>query len=259
MKLLFWNIRAGGGRRIEGILSQIQHWNPDVIALAEFRGTSHSQQLSVWLADSGWPFQVHTTDPAKPATNALCLAAGVPVTPISHPTAPSEPNRWLFVSLPIVQSPHRFAVGVMHVPNYVTGRKYPYHNAVLRTIDTWSYGPGLLIGDTNTGKQGLDEEVPCFNQREHQWMEAIEDRGWCDAFRHLHGEKRVYTWYSPNGKNGFRLDEAFVNPELTPFLIAARYVWGQNHDDPDRRDGLSDHAALLIELEILITDSSTRN
>lgn len=260
MRLLFWNIRAGGGQRIEGIMEQIQAWSPEIVALAEFRGTAPSQLLAAQLKQLGWTHQIDTTLTDNRAANALLLASHFPLTPIDHPTAPSEPARWLLATVqlscgapqttPVHGQLSAVTLGIMHIPNYVTGRKYPYHEAVLATIDSWKYGPGLLVGDTNTGKRLLDEEVPCFNRREHAWMEAIEGRGWCDGFRHFHGETRVYTWYSPNGQNGFRLDEAFANPALIPHMKAARYEWGHNPSVPERRDGLSDHAALIVDFEI---------
>jgi exonuclease III len=57
----------------------------------------------------------------------------------------------------------------------------------------------------------------------------------------------VYTWYSPNGHNGFRIDQAFVNAALLAHLKDAAYLWGGARRR-GRRDVLSDHAALLVDL-----------
>ena len=108
----------------------------------------------------------------------------------------------------------------------------------------------MLIGDTNTGRIGLDEEVSVFSQREENWMLGLEAAGWHDAFRHMHGELPAYTWYSPNGNNGFRLDEAFVHSSLVGHLQDARYEWGKHGGDPSRRDALSDHAALIVDFRM---------
>jgi exonuclease III len=101
----------------------------------------------------------------------------------------------------------------------------------------------MLIGDTNSGWPNLDEQVPCFGPREAAFFRSIEVLGWADAFRHLRGRARVYSWYSPNGRNGFRLDQAFLNPGLLPRLRRASYAWGGG-----RSAGLSDHAALVVDL-----------
>ncbi len=58
-----------------------------------------------------------------------------------------------------------------------------------------------------------------------------------------HQRARAYSWYSPNGGNGFRLDQAFLSPGLLPRLEQASYIWGGG-----RNAGLSDHAALLVDL-----------
>jgi exonuclease III len=148
-----------------------------------------------------------------------------------------------------VGSPQPFAIGAMHVPNRASGHKDPFHAAVLNLARSWRRGPALLVGDTNSGRIGLDEEVPCFNKREDGWLAALEQAAWRDGFRHFHGDERVYTWYSPNGRNGFRLDQAFINRRLLPRLVDTRYEWALCADGRDRRDTVSDHAALIVDLQ----------
>ena len=43
----------------------------------------------------------------------------------------------------------------------------------------------MLVGDTNSGRRGLDEEVPAFSLREEGWIDGLAGCGWTDAFRHL--------------------------------------------------------------------------
>ena len=134
------------------------------------------------------------------------------------------------------------------MPNRSTGRKYPFLDAVLSLADRWRGGPALFVGDTNSGRIGLDEEVPAFNKREDAWVAALEAAGWRDAYRHIHSDTRAYTWYSPSGRNGFRLDQAFVNRHLMPRLLDARYRWAKDARGA-RRDAVSDHAALIVDIE----------
>jgi exonuclease III len=136
----------------------------------------------------------------------------------------------------------------MHVPNRVTGRKFPFLDAVLGLALTWRRGPALLVGDTNSGLIDLDEEVPAFIVEEDGWIRGLEAAGWVDAFRHLRGEERGYTWYSPNGGNGFRIDQAFVNRHLLPGLRDVRHAWGRTRARRGRA-AVSDHAALLLDLD----------
>jgi exonuclease III len=247
MRVIFWNIRAGGGRRAGDICRQLQQWQPDIVALSEFRGTPASTRLAAFLADDGLCHQLTTTHPARPALNALLLASRFPLRQFWLQTAPQETTRWLLAHIDATPS---FSIGVMHIPNYVSGRKYPFYEAVLAMIDRWFLGPGLLIGDTNSGLPGLDEETKVFGRREAGWFQALDAQGWVDIYRHLKGQERVYTWYSPNGGNGFRLDQAFINQPLLPAVADVRYEWGQSSVDLTRRDALSDHAALIVDLDL---------
>jgi exonuclease III len=245
MRIVFWNIRAGGGVRVPRIADRLRAWNPDLVALCEFRATPPSGELSRLLATYGLVHQEETADPARPAANCLLMAARWPLRRIRLAAEPAEPGRWLLASL---AAPHPFTLGVMHVPNRVTGRKYVFHEAVLTLLRRWRRGPALLLGDTNSGRPEIDEETPVFGPREAAWLEALEGLGWADGFRLVHGPTRAYTWYSPNGRNGFRIDQAFINRDLQPRLDRVAYDWGRGTRRPGRGPGLSDHAALLLEL-----------
>ena len=246
VRLVAWNIRAGGGRRIELIADQLRRWRPDVVALSEFRGTPASAWLAEELAARGLPHQRTTAESAS-EVNSLLIASRWPIRTRPNSDAPTEPNRWLLAG---IEAPTPFAIGAMHIPNRVTGRKGDYLASVLDLTRRWRGGPALIVGDTNSGRIDLDEEVSTFDLREDRWMRSLDAGGWADAFRALHGERRAYTWYSPNGRNGFRLDEAFINRALQPRLRAARYVWGKPRGErTPRREVLSDHAALIVDFD----------
>jgi exonuclease III len=245
LRIVSWNIRAGGGRRVELIAKHLTTWRADVVALSEFRGTRPSGLLKDTLAAAGLCYQASTTDLRAPAANSLLVGSRWRMRMIRARSQPREPGRWCLAAIGCERP---FTLGAMHVPNRVSGRKYPYLDAVLQLTRCWRRGPGLLIGDTNSGRIGIDEEVPAFNKREDRWVTALDRHGWHDSFRHLHGDARAYTWYSPNGRNGFRIDQAFVNRKLLPRLVDSRYEWARL-DAGDRDDAVSDHAALIVDLE----------
>jgi exodeoxyribonuclease-3 len=246
VRLVSWNIRAGGGRRVEDIYRQIVTWQPDVLILCEFRSTAPSR----WLAEALFKYgYVHQREPQRksgPASNGVFIASHYPLRVCNHRHAPTEPNRWLLVNL---QAPARLTIGAMHVPNQFTGRKPAFHEAVLRIAQSWANKPAILMGDTNSGRIGIDEENPVFNKRTDRWFDDLASAGWQDAFRHLHGSSREYTWYSPNHDNGFRLDQAFVNQHTCQGLVSFRHEWGANKTS-GRRDALSDHAAIILDLDL---------
>ncbi|MCH9671443.1 MAG: endonuclease/exonuclease/phosphatase family protein [Gammaproteobacteria bacterium] len=243
MRVVAWNIRAGGGRRIKQIAAQLVNWAPDVIVLSEFRGTPASQWLAAELYDAGFTAQCSSTNPSAQSVNALLVAARCPTRVRRLRNRPDDRERWMCVTAALRgRTPVTF--GAMHVPNYVSGRKLPFHDAVLTVAQKWRFGPGLLLGDTNTGMPDIDEERPVFSRREAAWIEGLSARGWEDVFRHLHPTKRDFTWYSPNGNNGFRLDQAFANQAMLRQVKAVRHEWSGG----TRTAGISDHAALIVDL-----------
>lgn len=230
------------------IAEQLAAWAPDVVSLCEYRATPHSLGLAVALAAQGLVYQEMAIDLRVPRRNGLLVASRWPLRRVRSRAAPSEPYRWLLVS---IDAPSPFMLGAMHIPLTTSGHKEAYYRAVEALVRRWRSGPGLLIGDTNSGRPGIDEQSPVFGPRTAAWFDCLERHGWADAFRQLHGDARAYTWYSPNRGNGFRLDQAFVNRRLLPRLRGASYEWGQPVAAiaPLRREALSDHAALLLDFE----------
>jgi exonuclease III len=243
MRILAWNIRAGGGVRAALIARQIARWTPDVVALSEFRHSSPSRALAATLS-AALPHQLTTADAATPHANALLIAARWPLRRLRLRAGSVVPRRWLAAA---IDGPRPLVLGALHVPNRSEGSKYEFLDAILTCARRWRLGPALFVGDTNSGRRGLDEQVPAFNAIEESWVDGLGGCGWIDAFRHLCPDARVYTWYSPNGRHGFRIDQAFVNAPLLARLKDAQYVWGgaARHG---RRARLSDHAALLVDL-----------
>jgi exonuclease III len=247
MKLIGWNIRAGGGKRVPAMLDQFAQWQPDLVALSEFRGTDPSLELAHGLRAHGLVHQRLTTVADNPAMNALCLASKWPLRSVRTPATVEDPQRWLHVS---VAAPEPFSVILVHVPNRVTGRKFSFLNQITKTVTQWHRPgrsrsrPALVIGDTNSGQIDIDEENPAFIDAEDQWLRTMGNLGWLDAYRHRHGKRRAYSWYSPNGNNGFRLDQAFVNSALIGRLSHVSYQWAGA--TPKRRSVLSDHASLHL-------------
>jgi exonuclease III len=245
VRIVGWNIRAGGGVRGMALAAQMRRFRADVVALSEFRATPPSVALAQALSRLGLRHQLTTADAAAPNANCLLLASRWPLERMRMPRGPGEPGRWLLAR---VGAPRPFCIGAMHVPNRVSGRKWPFLDAVLRLAERWRSGPAVLLGDTNSGRPGIDEESSAFNAREGAWIEGLERAGWRDAFRHRRGAARAYTWYSPNAGNGFRIDQAFVNRELLPALTGMRYDWGRAGGIGGRAAGLSDHAAMVLDL-----------
>ena len=240
LRILFWNIRHGGGQRASRIVDQILEWNPDIVALAEFRGTAPSTSIAKQLHHVGLLHQFTTVDTGNPTWNALLLASRYKLTSVKVKGAPEPDLYWLLAH---VQTQIPFHIGVVHAPWSIFLGRLEYYDALLNVAETWEFGPGVVIGDTNTGITGHDEETEDSEQYKDRFMYPFEALGWRDMFRAFHPDVNAPTWYSPSNK-GRRLDQAFVNDELRAHVRSCDYDWGSVGE----RGKVSDHAAILLDI-----------
>ena len=98
----------------------------------------------------------------------------------------------------------------------------------------------MIIGDLNLGRHHLDERGATF--RSTAMLGKLATLGYIDAWRHTHPDGREYSWYSHEG-SGFRIDHALVSAPI------ARAVTGAWYSHAERDDGISDHSALLVDLD----------
>ncbi len=237
MKLLHWNIRQGGGKRQDDIAQAICGHCPEICILVEYRPDSGTQ-LARRLRDNGLVHQARSVPDGK--ENAILLSARTPVRVTDdHASCPAVARKWLEVELPDLG----LFLGALHMPNTSEDkngrRKREFWNAVLTMADLRRNEPYMLVGDFNTGKNGIDVEGTPLDCQD--CMDAMEELGYVEAWRHLFPTQREYTWYSQTG-NGYRIDLAYLSPALRSQLLSARYSHGE------RVAGYSDHSPLIVEL-----------
>jgi exodeoxyribonuclease-3 len=73
------------------------------------------------------------------------------------------------------------------------------------------------------------------------YIDAIEQIGFRDLWRHRYPDRREYSWFSTRN-NGFRIDHAFLSRSWPLAPSTVRY----SHEE--RIAGLSDHSPLILEL-----------
>jgi exonuclease III len=152
----------------------------------------------------------------------------------------------------------------VHVPNAANGQIKPQTLRAIRDgLAQARDGTRVVCGDLNTPRRELPTgEVMSFAcdrygrlrpDRGTDWDAAelgvvpgLRDLGYRDVFRAIHGYERPepsWTWQQIAGhRGGWRLDHVFASPQLHP--VGARY----HHEWRD--NGLSDHSALEVELEL---------
>jgi exodeoxyribonuclease-3 len=245
MRLLCWNILHGGGTRVDRIVEEISAYDPDVIAVTEYRAGPGVGLLAA-MKERGLVYAA-TTNPTG-NTNGIAVFSRTPLRCDRRCAAPrSARARWLDIDLP----EYGFGASVLHIMAAGSGKTHPtniaklrFWNAVLRAARTRLMEPFLFIGDWNTGAHRVDEAGKTYVCAEH--FCRLSEIGWTDTWRHHNPGGTEWTWYSTlkggvRG-NGFRLDHAFATPSLVPRITGCRY----SHKEREAR--ISDHSMVVVEI-----------
>lgn len=232
MRLLTWNILHGGGpRRVPAIALALLEHNADAIVLTEWR-RNRGGQLAAVLADHGWSHQIDSSP--KPGQNGVLIASKPPALP-DPSTAPTH---------------HRLATLALAGGLNIVGLHVPPEPGSTANNTVWAHAMGLarkrqslptvIIGDFNAGK--LKADGPCPASQRAQ-LGRLLSLGYVDAWRHIHPAASEHSWMDRTGRSS-RVDLALVSAPLAGTITKA---W---HDPKPIELGLSDHAVLLIELDL---------
>ncbi|HZC13586.1 MAG TPA: endonuclease/exonuclease/phosphatase family protein [Thermoleophilaceae bacterium] len=256
MRLLSWNV-AGRVTRQPEQAEMIAAIVPDVVALQEV--TTRTEPL--WraaLAEMEMAGCETTLDgaPSTPGRRRLGVltAAREPLARLASPDVP-WPERLLCCRLGDIEIVNLHSP-ISPAPDLAKVRT---HEAVAAYLAAAGLPARVLCGDLNTPRRELpDGDVLTFAhdsagrlrpERGERWNSAeralvygLREQGWVDAFRTLHGYgAREASWtFPPHDRGGWRLDHVLVEG-LRPVASAYAHDW--------RRSGLSDHSALVVDLE----------
>ena len=239
--------------------ARIAEVRPDVVCLQEVtpatlgRWTADLGNLGLTHALAGDPSAARSEGRSRPLL--VLTAAGRPLSGQEVPGAP-WPERVIAARFPdgaLILNVHS---PISPKPDLVKVRTHEAVHAYLRAAD----GPAVLCGDLNTPrKEHPDGRAWTFARTQHgklrpdrgeRWdaaelalIKGLEPDGFRDAFRELHGPGlKEYSWEWPRWGGGYRLDHLIVSPGVHPVHVEYLHDW--------RRAGLSDHSALLADLQI---------
>lgn len=232
LRLLAWNVRQGGGARLAAIRDAIARHEADIVVISEYRGGEAGTRLREALADIGFRY---TTRLAPPAGRSGVLIAARRRFRQHGPLGSELPEPYRIVAIEL----SGIRLCGVYMPNLLA--KVPYWETLIGALTLDTGGAALAIGDFNTCRAYVDE--PGAIDRTAYFMDKIEAIGFCDLWRRRNPEGREFSWYSHHG-NGFRIDHAFLSPELAARAGAIRY------SHAERLAGLSDHSPLILDLDI---------
>jgi exodeoxyribonuclease-3 len=236
-RIIAWNIRQGGGRRLDHIADALVRYEPDIVVLNEIRERT-TPALRARLAAVGLSFAEHTS-PAGMEGGTLVASR----TPLRRLRACPAARVARHALLEVAAEPHG-VIGAVYGP-MVTPAHAPFWNALVKHAQRRARDSYLLIGDFNTCEAGVDAyKTPLAGS--DQFL-AIRAAGFVDLWRQTNGDASEHTWFSFGRGgvplNGFRIDHALASPSLARRLTGCRY----SHTEREAR--LSDHSMLVVDLD----------
>ena len=227
-RILSWNIMHGGGSRLPGILDAIEDHAPDIVTLQEVRRGKAEPVLREGLEAMGFA-HIHLPETAEARENTILIAA----------REPFEAQRWPDANGQCHDLCAEFDGLTLHALHFPQKKaQLPLFHALL---DLPTDGRALLIGDMNCGIPFEDSDTKTF-QNTHLFQRLLA-HGWTDLWRDRHPQAREYSWVSAKRGNGFRYDHALATASLDRRVRDVRY------DHAVRESKLSDHSALIVDLE----------
>jgi exodeoxyribonuclease III len=231
--LILLNIQHGGGPRAARIADWVLSRSPDVVVLPEWRDGTKGELIKSDL--EAQDFHVATTALTRPRSNGVLVASksafrSSPVTPNGSKSGAlllADISNWRLLAAYFPQLDAKRAFFDVCIDQSLRSANVPF----------------LILGDLNTGKNGVDVEGNGAPFACADLFEALTTRaGLVDLWRLEHGDKQEWSWRSP--VNGFRVDHAFANDEFTRQFSTIHCAY--NH--APRVSGLTDHSALILVL-----------
>lgn len=232
IRLLTYNIRQGGGKRVDAIAARVLSYEPDIVVLTEYHASMGSV-LARKLAADGLVHQATSNPP--PRQNGVFVASRLPFTPAPErePPCPS-PRFWLEVDFT------GFRLGALYNGTTYNRLSKDVSEAFLgwlaESLFARTQQPFIVAGDFNwlaMEKGGISQPGP---------VEDLCDAGYVDAWRRLNPNAWDYSWTNHNGTRT-RVDFIFLTQPLASMLANAFHA----HDDSGT--SVSDHDPLIVDLK----------
>jgi endonuclease/exonuclease/phosphatase family metal-dependent hydrolase len=226
MRILNWNILAGGGARAAKIADYVAGVAPDVCVLTEFRGGGAGGNLLRRLADHGYSLVSQAL--AAPTCNSVAIFAA----------------RKAWQAEGVVKLPESIAANACAAKidgfvvfacfcatEKVAGRVIDHLCEPARSADGT---PTVVAGDFFYGPRG---SAPNFGRP----LSRLEQQRWTDVWKSRGDGRECWSFRGGRGKS--RPDHFFVD------VAATALVMGVDYEDGDERSTwLSDHCPMILTL-----------
>lgn len=257
VRLLLFNAQHASADRSRRQAAWIAgHEHGDIVVLTEVSATEGGDALVTALADRGYATVIaprpgtldYRTIIACRTSDARQVPSPVAITPHRAPAARVTigGNGGLEVGILGLYVPSRGPKDQRNVA------KRAFQDSVATALPKLSSlfpgMPVIVAGDLNVIERGHQPPHKVFGEWEYSFYDSFQAAGLSDAFRHLHPDTAAHSWYGRSG-NGFRFDHIHLTHVHATQIVTCDY------DQEPRESGLSDHAAMTLNLRL--SDAAT--
>jgi len=236
IKLLSWNILAGGGRRAGDVVKTIHSHAPDIVTLQEFRRGSAEDEIVAGLKKAGLKF-VHVPE-TEGKENTILIASKYGFDAGAFLPKPNNPLHLLEAYFSAEVLGFELSLIAVHFPQKKA--QIPLFEALKNDSESLLKTNALIIGDMNCGIPYIDSDSKTFLAT--QYYQDLLQTGWIDSWRNRHKEAREFSWVSPRTGNRFRYDQVLASAAFDKRIKTISY----NHRP--RETKTSDHSMIILEV-----------
>jgi exodeoxyribonuclease-3 len=256
MRIITWNVNGLRAAIRKGIDTYFAHLDADIILLQETR-TLEEQLPSNWSWPEGYDVVLHPAEKKGYSGVATLAKKGFSVIQTGMPSTLDEKDS----EGRILVTKHDDCICInTYLPSgsnkeerqmYKEGWMDEWRSFLQQYVNNTE--PVFVCGDLNIAHTEDDIWNPKGNVKtsgflpqEREWMTKLLQDGWCDVFRHIHGEgHKEYSWWSNRGQarannRGWRIDYILCNTAAAN-LVSSCSIHRQGGID------ISDHAPVIAD------------
>lgn len=235
VKILSWNILAGGGRRASDIVKTIANHAPSIVTLQEFRRGSAQDEIVEGLKAAGLKF-IHIPE-TKGTQNTILIASRFGFDAGPFLPQPNNPLHLLEAYFSAETLGFELSFIAVHFPQKKA--QIPLFEALKHDSESLLKTNAIIIGDMNCGIPHIDSDSKTFAAT--QYYQDLLHAGWVDSWRSRHKSAREFSWVSPRTGNRFRYDQILASPSIDKQIKTVSY------EHRPREQKHSDHSLIIAE------------
>lgn len=241
LRLAALNLASPTPRSAQAQLAWLAGLDVDLLVLSELSSGPGSMQLLRTLRASG--HDVLASAPGPGGLGVALAGRGLELEPLPAPDEPVLPGRVLLARVGSLAIAGVYGAASDPV-RYSSARQRARKRDWLAWFEQWlATAPvDVVAGDLNIADPLVAEGLRHVLAEETALYARLVTGGWTDAYRLHQLDGSEPSWVDHSGP-GARYDHALVRDELAGRVAECRL------DPSSRAAGLSDHAALLLELD----------